>query len=162
MNSGGDRQRAQVVRGRGEQLIAIDCEEHDRGVDDILHARASEQLPRPAAELEVERADLRGLKQPRDLRLARTASPDLADDPTMRAGSPPGQTLSLQQRHHATVTSLDGQKGTRIQDQSQALLLGLRPAGERSGEPRTTTARARAQRLAAAISSSAITPCFDS
>lgn len=114
---GGLRERAQVARIGGENIVAVRGQAHHCGVDRIRLAAAGQQHARPAPHLIIDRRDMNSGQQPGEFRLPPAATaPDLGDYSPAGDRRPPGQALPLHQGHRIPVTTLHRHKRPRIQD----------------------------------------------
>jgi len=152
---------SQVARIRREDVVAVPGETDDCGIDRIGKPTTSQEHARPTAQVLVHRRDIDAGEQPSYLGLPTMAtSPHLSDHPAVAYRWSARATLRLDQSNNVAVATFHSEKRPRIQDQAHAAprprRRGLVCFGP--GSLRTTTARARARRVASRISSSVISP----
>jgi hypothetical protein len=103
----------------------------------------------------VERFDVNASQRPRDDGPPPCCpTPDLSDYSPMGSRRTADQSFGLQQRKHVAVPTFVADERAGVQHQGQAAPFPRRRP--RSARPRTTTARARARRVASTMSSSAL------
>ena len=141
----------------GEDVVAVDGEADESGIDGVAGPAPPEEQPGPLTQLLVEAPHVDAGKEPCHLGLPpRPAAPDLGHDTAVADGRSLSKTLPLQERDHVTVTPLDRQEGSRVEKQAHATPRCGLPLG--AGADRTTVARERVRRTASSISASVIVP----
>lgn len=157
-------QRFEIVRIRGQDEVAVRCQQDECGIDYVGHPSSSEQDSRPPSQCLVEAGDVDSRQQPRKARLTpRPTSPDLSHDATVGKRRAPFQELRLDERDGRSISPLDRDERSGIEQQAQRARPRRRATGFfRAREPRTRIASDRFRRPASRISSGVISPCSDS
>lgn len=150
-----------VIRIRGDDVVTVGGQEHDRGVDDVRRTRDAEQSPCGSPQAIIDRSDIDALESSRQLCLAGAASPHLSDHASVRDRYIADGVRCLQADPHRSLAPIEGDERPAVEHHRHAdSAFGMRRERPLSsgGRPRTITAPARSVRPWAAISSGVIVP----
>ncbi|MEO8846410.1 MAG: hypothetical protein ABI591_18860 [Kofleriaceae bacterium] len=102
------RARSEILRIRGDDSIAVVCQEHERRVDDIVLFRAGQELSRSTAQRCVQRVDVERVDCAREECLSwTTTEPCPADDAAVAHGNLAVSQRELQALPHRAIVSLE-------------------------------------------------------
>lgn len=118
MDAGGRGEVREIIGVGGEHPVVVGAEEHQRRVDDVGGASASEEGSGATPEDAIQGLDIHGGEQASQARLPASPSPHLADDPAVRARDALLFELSLQQRHKLAAPPFDGDEGACVEDEA--------------------------------------------
>ncbi|MDQ1445165.1 MAG: hypothetical protein QOI20_1629 [Acidimicrobiaceae bacterium] len=156
--SGRSRKPFEILAVDRHDLVAVGCEQHDAGIDDISQPRGTEEQPSRPAKWLIERADVDSTESLRQPGLTRAAAPHLSKDSGVGQREVSIDLGGLQADPHLAFIALQRDQRAAVEDEAHAdFALPALPAACRR-RPRTTVASCRSARLWAAISSALISP----
>lgn len=151
------RELFEILTVDRHDLVAVGCEQHDGGIDNVSEPRGAEEQPsRPANSL-VERADVDSTERLRQTGLARAAAPHLSKHSGVGQREVSVELGGLQADPHRAFIALKRNEGAGVENEAHADF-ALPVVCRR--RPRTTVASCRSARLWALISSALISPNF--
>ncbi|MDQ1437418.1 MAG: hypothetical protein QOK43_1047 [Acidimicrobiaceae bacterium] len=153
--SGRSRKPFEILAVDRHDLVAVGCEQHDAGIDDISQPRGTEEQPSRPAKWLIERADVDSTESLRQPGLTRAAAPHLSKDPGVGQREVSIDLGGLQADPHLAFIALQRDQRAAVEDEAHADF--VLPAACRR-RPRTTVASCRSARLWAVISSALISP----
>lgn len=155
VTSGRSRELFEILTVVRHDLVAVDCEQHDAGIDDVSEPGCTEEQPsRPTKRL-IEGADVDSTECLGQTGLARAAAPHLSKHSGVGHGDVSVELGGLQANPHPAFIALKRDEGAGVEDEAHADF-ALPVACRR--RPRTTAASSRSARLWATISSALISP----
>ena len=120
MQAAGLCEQHEVVGIRGEDLIAVLGEHHERGVDDIACMRDSKQGACRSTQSIVERRNENARERAGQACLPGLSAPDLPDDTTMGDRHATGYPLAGEQGHDPAIPALDGDQRPSVENERHA------------------------------------------